>query len=57
LFIHDVEVPATGATVTRAWRMARTGDGGMVVWVGRRKSAGRPRRSSRLGFDQVITSP
>jgi hypothetical protein len=57
LFIHDEEIPATGATVTRTWQMARTGDGGIVVWVGRRKSAGRPRRSSGLGFDQVITSP
>jgi hypothetical protein len=56
LLIHDEEVPATGARVTRTWQMARSGDGGVVVWVGRRKSAGRPRRSSGLGFDQVLTA-
>lgn len=57
LSIHDEEIPPTGATVTRSWQMARTGEGGMVVWVGRRKSAGRPRRSPGLGFDEVVTSP
>jgi hypothetical protein len=57
LSIHDEEIPSTGASVTRTWQMARTGDGGVVVWVGRRKSAGRPRRSPGLGFDEVITSP
>jgi hypothetical protein len=57
LAIHDEEIPSTGATVTRTWQMARTGAGGMVVWVGRRKSAGRPRRAPGLGFDEVITAP
>ena len=57
LAIHDEEIPATGATVTRTWQMARTGSGGVVLWVGRRKSAGRPRRSPGLGFDLVVTAP
>jgi hypothetical protein len=57
LAIHDEEIPATGATVNRTWQMARTGDGGIVVWVGRRKRAGRPRRAPGLGFDEVITAP
>jgi hypothetical protein len=57
LAIHDEEIPATGATVTRTWQMARTGSGGLVLWVGRRKSAGRPRRSPGLGFDLVVTAP
>ena len=56
LLIHDEEVPATGARVTRTWQMARTGNGGVVVWVGRKKSAGRPMRSPGLVFDEVIQS-
>ena len=55
LAIHDEEVPATGATVTRTWQMARTGDGGIVVWVGRRKSAGpTPPRRRAWCFDEVV---
>ncbi|MGI8332713.1 hypothetical protein ACRYCC_22400 [Actinomadura scrupuli] len=57
LSIHDEEILPTGVSVMRTWQMARTGDGGFVVWVGRRKTAGRPRRSPGLGFDEVITSP
>ena len=54
LLIHDDEVPATGARVTRSWQVARTAEGGVVVWVGRRKRAGRPLRSPGLVFDQVV---
>jgi hypothetical protein len=58
LLRHDEEVPATGARVTRTWQMARTADGGVVVWVGRKKSAGRPMRSPGLLFDDVLrTAP
>ena len=53
--VNDEEIPSTGATVTRSWQLARTAEGGMVVWVGRRKSAGRPRRSPGLLFDTVVT--
>ena len=56
LLIFDDEVPATGARVSRSWQMARTGDGGVVLWVGRRKDAGPPRRSPGLRFDQ-LTGP
>jgi hypothetical protein len=54
LLIHDDEVPATGARVTRSWQVARSADGGVVVWVGRRKRAGRPIRSPGLVFDEVV---
>lgn len=54
LLIHDDEVPATGARVTRSWQVARSADGGVVVWVGRRKRAGRPLRSPGLVFDEVV---
>jgi len=56
LLIFDDEVPATGVRVTRSWQMARTGDGDVVLWVGRRKDAGPPRRSPGLRFDE-LTGP
>jgi hypothetical protein len=55
LLIYDDEVPATGARVTRTWQMARTAGGDVVLWVGRRKSAGRPVRSPGLVYDEVTT--
>lgn len=56
LLIVDNEVPATGARVTRSWQLARTPDGRVVLWVGRRKDAGPPRRSPGLRFDELTTS-
>ena len=55
LLIFDDEVPATGVRVTRSWQMARTGRGDVVLWVGRRKDAGPPRRSPGLRFDELTT--
>ncbi len=57
LLIDDAEVPATGARVTRSWQLARTADGGVVLWVGRRKDAGPPSRSPGLRFDELTPSP
>jgi hypothetical protein len=54
LAIHDDEIPATGARVTRTWQMARTARGGSVLWVGRRKRSDRPPRSPGLVFDEVL---
>ena len=53
LLVADGEVPATGARVTRSRQLARTADGGVVLWVGRRKDAGPPRRSPGLRFDEL----
>jgi hypothetical protein len=53
LLVHDAEVPATGARVTRSWQMARRADGGIVLWVGRRKGPPKPSRSPGLVFDEV----
>ena len=57
LLIVDGEIPATGARVTRSWQLARTADGGVALWVGRRKDAGPPRRSPGLRFDELTPSP
>jgi hypothetical protein len=39
--------------VTRSWQLARTVDGGFVLWVGREAAAGRPVASPGLVFDQT----
>jgi hypothetical protein len=51
LFIHDEEVPREGARVTRSFQYARWVDGRTVVWMARRKGAGRGEGSSGLRFD------
>lgn len=53
LLIHDAEVPTTGVQVTRSWQFARTGDGGIVLWVGRRKGPAKPTRAPGLLFDTL----
>jgi hypothetical protein len=52
-YIYEEEVPRSGAVVTRTWQRARTEDGSVVVWLGRRKSNGRGERSSGLAFDTL----
>ena len=56
LLIIDAEVPATGARVTRSWQLARSSDGGVALWVGRRKDIGPARRSPGLRFDELAPS-
>lgn len=51
LYIHDEEVPAEGARVTRAYQHARWLDGRTYVWAGRRKGVGRAQGSNGLSFD------
>jgi hypothetical protein len=53
LLIHDDEVPTAGVRVTRSWQFARTADGGIVLWVGRRKGPASPTRAPQLRFDVV----
>jgi hypothetical protein len=57
LLVDDGEVPATGMRVTRTWQTARTADGGVVCWVGRRKTPAPPRGAPGLVFDEVARSP
>jgi hypothetical protein len=55
LLIEDGEVPATGMRVTRTWQMARAADGGVVCWMGRRKTSAPPRGAPGLVFDEVVS--
>jgi hypothetical protein len=49
--LFEEEVPAAGARVVRQYQYARWVDGSTVLWLGRRKGAGRGEQSSGLRFD------
>jgi hypothetical protein len=53
LRLKEEEVPREGATVERAFRYARWVDGRSLLWLGRRKYAGRGEASSGLRFDSL----
>ena len=51
--INEEEIPVAGTIVTRSYKRTRWFDGKTVVWIGRRKEAGRGKGSSNLRFDQI----
>jgi hypothetical protein len=53
LILNEEEVPRAGLNVTRSYQYTRWVDGGVHVWIGRRKSTGRGEGSSGLRFDIV----
>jgi hypothetical protein len=53
-FIEEEEVPRNGAFVERSWQRTRWVQGRTLIWVGRRKTAGRGEGWSDLAFDQLI---
>jgi len=52
-YIHEEEVPRSGAVVKRTWQRARAEDGTVLTWLGRRKTNGRGEGSSNLAFDRI----
>lgn len=52
-FIHEEEVPRSGALVTRSYQRTRWYGGKTLVWIGKRKLTGKGEGSSGLQFDQV----
>jgi hypothetical protein len=52
-FINEEEVSRAGAIVSRTYQRARWINGETLIWVGRRKKAGRGEGSSGLRFDQI----
>jgi len=54
LRIAEQEVPRDGIVLTRRYQLARTADGGTVLWIGRRKEAGQGEGSSGLKFDTAL---
>ena len=53
LRLAEEEVPREGAIVERTFRYARWFDGRSLLWLGRRKHAGRGEASSGLRFDSL----
>lgn len=53
LRIEEEEVPREGALVERSFQYARWFDGRCLLWLGRRKHAGRGEGASGLRFDQL----
>ena len=53
LRIAEEEVPREGAVVERAFQHARWFDGRSLLWLGRRKAAGRGEGASGLRFDAL----
>lgn len=52
-FLNEEEVPRAGRVVTREFRRARSKDGAVVLWIGRRTLTGRGEGSSGLVFDDL----
>ena len=52
-YVHEEEVPRSGALVTRSYQRARWYGGKNFIWIGKRKQTGKGEGASGLGFDQV----
>ena len=53
-FLEEEEIPRAGVYVERSWQRTRWLQGRTLIWVGRRKTAGRGEGGSNLAFDQII---
>ncbi|TAK32844.1 MAG: hypothetical protein EPO28_17500 [Saprospiraceae bacterium] len=52
-YVHEEEVPRSGALVCRSYQRTRWYGGKTFVWIGKRKLTGKGEGSSGLQFDQV----
>ncbi len=53
-FIHEEEVPRSGAVVTQSFQRTRWYDGKVITWLGARKQTGRGEGASGLAFDLIV---
>jgi hypothetical protein len=53
-FVEEEEVPRAGIYVERSWQRTRWIQGRTLIWLGRRKTAGRGEGWSELVFDRVV---
>lgn len=51
--LHQEEVPAEGAQITRRWQSARAIDGSLHFWIGRSKTPRRTEIAPAIRFDSV----
>lgn len=52
-YIHEEEVPRSGAILSMTWQRARWHHGQVALWLGRRKQNGRGEGNSGLRFDYL----
>jgi hypothetical protein len=52
-FVHEEEVPRSGAILSITWQRARWHHGQVALWLGRRKQNGRGEGASGLKFDYL----
>jgi hypothetical protein len=50
-YIHEEEVPRSGAIISMNWQRARWHNGAIALWIGRHKQNGRGEGDSALRFD------
>ncbi len=53
LLIEEDSVPKSGVRVSRRWQLARTTDGRLALWIGRRSRHGTGDPSSGLRYDVI----
>jgi len=53
-FLHEEEVPRSGAIVRQGYQRTRWTNGRVIVWLGARKQTGRGEGSSGLLFDRLL---
>ena len=54
-YIHEEEVPRSGAMVTKTFQRTRWYNGKVIVWLGRKVTNGKGEGNSGLKFDQIKT--
>lgn len=53
-FIHEEEVPRSGARVSQSFQRTRWYGGKIITWLGIRKQTGRGEGASGLAYDQIV---
>ena len=53
-FIHEEEIPRSGACVSQAFQRTRWYGGKVITWLGVRKQTGRGEGASGLAYDQIV---
>jgi hypothetical protein len=51
--LFEEEVPRSGLMLTRSWQLARSADGRLQAWIGRRARPGRGESRSQVTFDRT----
>jgi hypothetical protein len=53
-FLEEEEIPRAGVIVSRRFQRTRWLNGKTLLWMGRKKRAGRGEGSANLSFDEIV---